>query len=212
MPRAPGDWQKTVRSAKAQIRKSEARKAIATLLPALRWRYDTARNEAIALLASVGRPAEPDLLRTLRFAETAVERRSAADALGLMRSRRAVPLLLASLADPNMVVRRSASVALLRVRAREAVPRIARLLEDESGGVRVLAASVLGEFGERSAVPGLVHALRDEKWYVRQIAARALGALRDPRSIGPLRRAARDPRRAVAEAAAEALAKCDVDM
>ena len=206
VPRAPADWRSTIRRAERLLREGKTSDAIAALLPTLRWRYDTARNEAIALLVSLGRPAEPELLEKLHSAHTAVERRSAADALGLMRSRRAVPALLRALGDPHMVVRRSASLALLRLRATEAVPRIARLVRDESGGVRVLAVGVLGRFADPAAVPSLIRALRDEKWYVRQEAARALGELRDSRAVPALRRAQSDARPAVARAASEALA------
>ena len=205
MPRAPADWRSTIRRAKRLLREGKTRDAIDVLLPALRWRYDTARNEAIVLLASVGRPAKSDLLHTLQSARTAVERRSAADALGLMKSRRSVPPLLRALRDPNMVVRRSASLALLRLRATESVAPIANLLRDDSGGVRVMAANVLGRFADRAAAPALIRAMRDEKWYVRQAAARALGELRDPRGVPALRKARTDARPAVARAAGEAL-------
>jgi HEAT repeat protein len=204
MPRAPTEWRAIIRRARRLSSRRDPQ-ALDLLFSALRWRYDTARDEAVRLLASYRPPPTPRLLRTLSGAETAVERRAAAEALGLMRSRRAVPSLLRALRDPSMSVRRSASRALLRVGAREAVPRIARLLRDESGGVRVLAAGVLGRFGDPRAVPGLLRALKDEKWYVRQAAARALGELRDPRGSSPLRRATMDPRPAVAREARRAL-------
>jgi len=179
------------------------------LFAALRWRYDTARNHAVEALAALGPGSVQRHLRTLHTATTAVERRSAADALGIMGHRRAVPSLLRSLKDPNMSVRRSAARALLLARAPSAVPAIAGLLRDSSGGVRVLAAGVLGRFGDRSAVPALIRGLRDSKWYVRQACASALGELRDVRAGAALRRAVRDPRPAVARAARAALLAID---
>ena len=204
MVRAPEDWQPTIRRGRSLARERDPA-AVDLLISALRWRYDTARNQAVEILASLGPLSEPRLLSTLESADTAVERRAAAMALGRMNSARATPLLMRALRDPNMSVRRSAAVALLEMRIPEAVPRLVRLLRDESGGVRVLAANVMARFGDRSAVPALVRALRDDKWYVRQAAARALGELRDPRALGALTKARRDARPAVAKAAARAL-------
>jgi HEAT repeat protein len=204
MVRAPDDWRKTIRWAEALVRKRDSR-ALDVLLPALRWRSDTARGKAVALLVRLGPPAVPHLFRVLEGATTAVERRAAIDALGGIGDSRAVSRILRALADPAMSVRRSAMVALLRLEAMEAVPRIARMLCDESGGVRVLAAGVLGRFGDARAVGPLVEALRDPQWYVRQAAATALGEIGDRRAIRPLEQAAKDPRKAVARAAAAAL-------
>jgi len=204
MPRAPADWRGIVRRNR-ELAQNQGPRALDELLAAFRWRYDTARNAAVEAVASLGPWTVPRLIRVLREAGTAVERRAAADALGLVRDQRAVPHLMRALKDPNMVVRRAAMVSLWRLGARTAVPSIARLLKDESGGVRVLAAEVLGEFRARSSAPSLIRALRDPKWYVRQVAARALGKVGDPRAVPPLVRAARDRRKAVAQAAQEAL-------
>ena len=204
MVRAPEDWRAILRRAEVLVRRRD-RRALDLLLPALRWRYDTARGKAVRLLARIGPIAVSRLLQIRDHAKTAVERRAAIDALGLIGDSRAVPRILRSLEDPAMSVRRSAMVALLRLEAMDAVPRIVRRLRDESGGVRVLAATVLGRFGDPRAVPALIASLRDPQWYVRQAAATALGEIGDLRAVGPLEKAARDPRKAVARAAAAAL-------
>lgn len=204
MGRAPPDWRATIRRARGLASRRDPR-GLDLLFSGLRWRHDTARNTAVRALVAFAPWPVPRLFRTLESAGTAVERRAAADALGQMRIRRAVPALIAALNDRNMVVRRSAALALLRIRVRSALPPIERLLRDESGGVRVLAAAVLGRFSDRSAVPALVRALRDSKWYVRQAAATSLGELADFRALSALRRAVGDPRPAVARAAREAL-------
>jgi len=202
--RAPDDWERLVRRGK-QLASQRDPAGIEVLVSGLRWRYDTARNSAIGALVSLGPTITPRLLRVLRIAETAVERRAAVDGLGLLKSKDAVPDLLRALRDPNMVVRRAAMAALARIGASESVPQISTLLKDESGGVRVLAAGVLGQFGDRRAVPALVRSLRDEKWYVRQAAAASLGVLRDRRAIRPLETASRDSRPAVSKAARASL-------
>ncbi len=204
LPRAPVDWRERIRHACILASRRDPR-GLEILLTALRWRYDTARNEAVKALTDLGDWPSPRLLQTLKSASTAVERRAAADALGLMHSRRAVPLLMRALHDQNMSVRRNAAVALLRIRVSSAVPRIAQMLRDESGGVRILAAHVLGRFRDPRAVPALIRALSDSKWYVRQAAAQALGEISDGRAIKPLRRTVNDARPAVARAASNAL-------
>ncbi len=204
MVRAPEDWRKTLRRAEALVRRRD-RRAFDLLIPALRWRYDTARGKAVALLARIGPEAVPRLFERVDRAHTAVERRSAMDALGLIGDSRAVPRLIRGLEDPAMSVRRSAMVALLRLEAMIAVPRVIRRLHDESGGVRVLAATVLGRFEDPRAVPALVQSLRDPQWYVRQAAATALGEIGDLRAAPALEKAVHDSRKAVARAAAAAL-------
>ncbi len=204
MVRAPADWRSILRRAESLVRKRDLR-SLDLLLPALRWRYLTARNRAVLLLARLGPIAVPPLLATLEGARTAAERWGAADALGRIGDSRAVARLLRALEDPAMTVRRASMVALLRLEAMNAVPRIARLLEDESGGVRVIAAAVLGRFEDPRAVPALVRALGDAQWYVRQASATALGQIGDRRAIPALEKATRDSRKSVARAAAAAL-------
>jgi len=203
--RVPEDWRGTIQRAR-ELARTRDPAAFDLLLPALGWRYDPARNEAIKLLANFGDGVVPHLLRTIEGAETAVERHAAEDALGRMDRRRAIRALLQALAGADIDVRRAACLGLLRLNAREAVRPICRLLLDPSGGVRALAAQVLGRFRDPAAVPVLVHALRDEEWYVRHAAAAALGELRDPRTVAGLTGASRDPLPAVASAARASLA------
>jgi len=204
MVRAPADWRSILRRAESLVRKRDLR-SLDLLLPALRWRYLTARNRAVALIARLGPIAVPPLLVMLEGARTAVERGGAADALGRIGDSRAVARLLRALQDPAMTVRRASMIALLRLEAMNAVPRIVRLLEDESGGVRVMAAAVLGKFEDPRAVPALVRALGDPQWYVRQASATALGEIGDRRAVRALEQANHDPRKSVARAAAAAL-------
>lgn len=204
MPRAPPDWEEILRQARSWAEAGDPH-GMETLLRALRWRYETARNQAVEALVELAPASETSLLELLASAETAVERGAAADTLGLMKSRRAVPSLREALQDPHMVVRRAAIRALWRLGDTAAVPAVAALLRDPSGGVRILAAHVLGRFGDPVAVPDLLEALGETKWYVRQAAARALGEIGEPRALDALRAATRDPRPAVARAAQEAL-------
>lgn len=204
MVRAPEDWRGILRRAEPLVRRHD-RRALDLLMPALRWRDDTARGKAVTLLARFGPEAVPRLFAMLQGAKTAVERRGAADALGLILDSRAVPRLIRALEDPAVTVRRAAILALLRLEAMDAVPHVIRRLRDASGGVRVLAAGALGRFGDSRAVPTLVDALRDPRWDVRVATATALGEIGDLRAADALERATSDPHKAVARAAAAAL-------
>ena len=169
---------------------------------------ERAKRAAIRALANVGMPAIRPLINTmLSSGESIFRRASAAEALGLIGSRRAVKPLLRAMNDSSIDVRLHALVSLSRLREKSAVPYIVRALSDESGGVRVNAASALGSFRSKRAVVPLVKALKDEKWYVRQRAARSLGLIGDRRAAEGLRSAMREPRPAVAKAAREALEK-----
>lgn len=205
MHATPKDWAEVIGHAR-DLAKQGDEKGLEDLLSALRWRYERARTKAIEALVELGSPTVPRLVRILKSGETATERGAAADTLGLLKSRRAVPQLKKALFDANMVVRRAAITALWRIGVREAVPQLLQLLTDESGGVRVLAAQVLGGFSDPASVPDLMDALKDSKWYVRQAAAEALGAIGDARAVEALRHARHDPRAAVSRAARKALA------
>lgn len=204
MHRAPDDWEETVRWASERARGGNP-EGLETLLSALRWRYETARNSAIEAIVALDPPPVAAVLRVLQSAETAVERGAAARALGFLGLQESIPPLKEALRDPNMVVRRFAMAALWRMGASEAVPQIIERLQDESGGVRVLAADILGKFRDSRAVLPLLQVLRDPKWYVRQAGARALGEIGDKRAIEGLQRLVKDSRPAVSRAARASL-------
>src|SRR3989442_12191397 len=147
MVRAPADWRSVLRRAEVLVRRHDMR-SLELLLPTLRWRDPMARNRAVALLVRMGPLAVPPLLARLEGAETAAERRAAADALGRIGDSRAVARLLRALEDPAMTGRRASIVALLRLQAMDAGPRIAGMLGGEGGGGGRIAAGLLGAFGD----------------------------------------------------------------
>src|SRR5205809_6651668 len=138
MVRAPADWRSVLRRAEVLVRRHDMR-SLELLLPTLRWRDPMARNRAVALLVRMGPLAVPSLLARLEGAETAAERRAAADALGRIGDSRAVARLLRAREDPARTVRPAPIVALLRLEAMNALPRSARLLGEGSGGGRGVA-------------------------------------------------------------------------
>src|SRR2546426_12766748 len=88
MVRAPADWRSVLRRAEVLVRRRDMR-SLELLLPALRWRYLTARNRAVVLLARLGPIAVPPLLQTLESSRAPTERSGAADALGRIGDSRA---------------------------------------------------------------------------------------------------------------------------
>src|SRR5947209_4560284 len=106
MVRAPADWRSVLRRAEVLVRRHDMR-SLELLLPTLRWRDPMARNRAVALLVRMGPLAVPSLLARLEGAETAAERRAAADALGRIGDSRAVARLLRATQDPRTPGRRA---------------------------------------------------------------------------------------------------------
>src|SRR2546430_8124402 len=140
MVRAPADWRSVLRRAEVFVRRHDMR-SLELLLPTLRWRDPMARNRAVARLVRMGPLAVPPLLARLEGAETAAERRAAADALGRIGDSRAVARLLWALEDPAMTVRRASSVPLRPLAPLNARARIQPALGGRGPGARVRAAS-----------------------------------------------------------------------
>jgi len=107
--------------------------------------------------------------------------------LGNLGDRRATPLLVESLSDPDVETRIYAALALGRLRDPNSVPRLVEIFRSDENDVRKAAAYALGEIGDPRAVPGLTAALEDPTADVRYNAAIAMARLGDPRAIGVLR-------------------------
>jgi len=156
------------------------------------------------------------------------QRRRAAEALGEIGDRRAIPPLVEKLEDSDRSVRMAAATALskigdkrgitylfealgsrdevVRLRALRAlveaggavVPNLRRGLRDPNPLVRCGAAKVLGENMVKEAVPDLIEALQDSEATVRINAAVALGKIGASEALAALRKLAEDPDTAVA--------------
>lgn len=107
-----------------------------------------------------------------------------------------VPILLAALRDPNLVVRTRAAESLGEIGDQAAVAPLIERLGDraEARDVRTRAAEALGRLGSPIAVPSLLDVLDDPVWHIRYHAIVALGAIGDPQAEDGLVKAARyDP-------------------
>lgn len=105
------------------------------------------------------------------------ERLNATSRLGEQRDRRAVPLLLGALRDPDFRVRQYAADALAGIGSAEATTDLLALLDDPHARVRQSAASALGRHDEPRVIAALAAALEDEDTHVRQVAVGALGRI-----------------------------------
>ena len=136
------------------------RQAIVLLVRAyLDDRHDLVFRSAVVAVARIGgeqaRAALVGILDDrLRYQNL---RWPAAEALGILRDRAAVPRLVAALDDDFAIVRQHAAKALGEIGAREALPGLrARLKADSDAGVIIAAAEALGQIPdpEIDAAPG----------------------------------------------------------
>jgi HEAT repeat protein len=119
----------------------------------------------------------------------------AAQCLGDLGAKEAIPPLIRLLHAGERASRSSAADALARMGALEAVPEIISRLEvEEDFAPRSWMISALGRLGDDAALEPLTRLLADPDVRVRLAAARALGMLGNPEAIEPLRYAAKHER------------------
>ena len=107
-------------------------------------------------------------------------RGSAADALGKIGDKVAIPGLLKLLKDSNSNVRGSAADALGKIGDNAAIPGLLKLLKDYDWQVRKSVADALCKLDYKAAeaIPGLLKLLEYPDWYVHLTAAFALPLLK----------------------------------
>ncbi|SMP45189.1 HEAT repeat-containing protein [Desulfonatronum zhilinae] len=137
------------------------------------------------------------------------ERRYAAEDLGLLGDRRAVPALITTLADPVIAVREAAADALAAIGGGETAEQVAGLLASEDVVLRNLAPEILKSLGQ-DAISVLKGCCASSSPDIRKFSADILGKIGEittinatPLLIGLLD----DPNANVAGAAAEALGR-----
>jgi HEAT repeat protein len=116
------------------------------------------------------------LISALRDSDAEV-RRAAANSLGQLEDKRAVPGLLAALRDEDAEVRQQSAWALGQLEDKRAVEGLAAALRDANTEVRRKSAWALGQLEDPSAAPALTAALRDSDADVRKTSAWGLGQL-----------------------------------
>jgi HEAT repeat protein len=107
--------------------------------------------------------------------------------LGNLGDRRATPLLVEALGDPDVETRIYAALALGRLKDPAALPELLNAFGSDENDVRKAAAYAMGELGDPRAVPALAGALADPSADVRFNAAIAMARFGDRRAIGVVR-------------------------
>lgn len=157
-------------------------------------RHEVGRASIAAALGRIGdERAVPALCRVLDDKDWSVCR-AAVTALGQIKSRRALDLLVRAYVTRKHVgrtLRRAFCDTFVSIDKAAAGDRLLKLLDDEEFTVRGRAAEALGLLRFEPAIPRLRRALDDENWTVRCAAALAIGRLGDRRSFDKLAKMAR---------------------
>jgi len=127
---------------------------------------------------------------TLREDFDADERKDAAEDLGKLGDRAAVPVLCAATRDPDDKVREAAAEALGRLGDRTAGPDLVALLNDPEKDVRGEAVKALGLLRDEARVPDLLPLLSDRSSDIREEAVEALGLIGSGHALEALRQVA----------------------
>jgi TonB family protein len=141
--------------------------------------------QAIAQTPVKPAPIPARLLGDLKSLEPE-KRRAAADELGEMRNREAVPLLITALTDKEAVVREAAAFALGQTTDPRAVAPLTRALIDKDADARASMAFALGMIGERKSAQTLSNLLDDTSATVRAAAVAAMGLMQDEEGVDEL--------------------------
>ncbi|MDD1686309.1 HEAT repeat domain-containing protein [Methanoregula sp.] len=137
------------------------------------------RVVAVEELRATGLPGFNPLHTAVQDPDTGV-RSAAAEALGAIKSVRALPSLIRLLrTDPETVVRIASARALGVIQDAYAIPPLIEQLSHPDDGVRSAAASALGTIGS-PALPAILTKTRDRNTRIRAAAIRSLGAMKDP--------------------------------
>ncbi len=161
---------------------------------------ETIHKRALDAIAAVDGPAVTPALERLHATEAAL-RAASAEALGVLRDRRAVDPLIAAIQDSQTSVQIAAMHALGRIGDLRAQQVILPLLQDSDEQKRMAAAYALGMMRSDRAYKHLIKLLEDAQPRVRAAAAEALGHIGDLRAADALRQHLSD-RDAWAQAAA----------
>lgn len=126
-------------------------------------------------------PVTAQQTMNLRYAQIGDVAGWAAQALGQLEARSALPLLLKTAEDPDDYFLRASSVqTLVAWNAPEAFPVLVRRLEDPLPEVRGLAVTGLAKLGDPKGVDPILSRLSDESPEVRAVAVAALTMLGGP--------------------------------
>jgi HEAT repeat protein/beta-lactamase regulating signal transducer with metallopeptidase domain len=134
---------------------------------------------------------------------------AAAETLGRLESKEAVPPLMKALTDAAWEVRAAAAEALGNIRDKRAVGALISALGDEDWHVRLNAIEALGEISDQKAINPLAEALKDTNHSIRLAAVEALSNMEDRHALRPLCEALGDEDWRIRSDAAQALGELE---
>jgi len=121
-------------------------------------------------------------------------REDAAEKLGKLDDKAALPALRAATRDPDEEVREAAAEALGRLADKTSGPALVALLRDSEKKVRQEAVKALGLIGDPDRVNDLLPMLGDRSSDIREEAAESLGRIGSALALPALRRLAAEDR------------------
>lgn len=134
------------------------------------------QEAAMLALITIGVAVIPEALMRIATAEVE-ERANLIRVLGELRATKAVPYLVASVADINPRIRMVACRALARIKEESSYEHIRQCLTDKQISVRVAACEALQELGDHRAIDDLLILLTDKERRVANAAFTALDNL-----------------------------------
>lgn len=151
------------------------------------------RDDARARLLALGEAAVEPLLHALQT-ETGPCSWAAAELLGKLGDRRAVPALVEATRSPSLVLSNVAVQSLLRFNDPELIPHLLGVLPDAKMMTQQSIVLGLQRLGDRRVVPTLLELLPGaESPTLRLAILQTLGKLGDPSAIPAVRALAQDP-------------------
>ena len=167
------------------------------------------RAAAIVGIGHCGDPSfAPIVAAHLAADKSVLVRKSAAYALGKLKSNQSIAALTAALQDKDLEVRGAAAVSLGEYEDPSAMTALTASLADKSAFVQERAARALGRYGRAaaSAVPSLIKLITTDAIHgVKLHAVIALGQIGDRSALPPLEKATHDKDPYVSRAATEAI-------
>ncbi|MFC1552280.1 HEAT repeat domain-containing protein [Candidatus Latescibacterota bacterium] len=136
-------------------------------------------------LVEIGEPAVDTFLMFLND-ETPYIREFSAQALGKIKSERAIVPLIGLINDENSRISNTAIYALVELNAQEALYPLIEAINNPDNTSRYAIASALGNLGSEAAVEPLIESLKNSEGYDLIAHIEALGRIRSEKAVVPL--------------------------
>ena len=178
------------RRARYELREPEA---IEELIQELGDDDEAVQMDAQIALGQFGQLAFDRLMEVLQDKnEYWLIREGAAAALGRIRDKRAVDVLIESLNDDNEKIRCNVAWALAELKDKRSLKALIKATKDEFWMVRANAAAGVGKIGGRAALERLLRMVEDEHPTVREIVTSYIAQFKSPRVLPALKERLKD--------------------